>query len=163
MIQEQSDLAAYAFASSAPGIMARLFEDPGRQLVPDAVPRSLAPLPLDAVGAYVTDRFERTDRNPGTALDPMLRFTRGHPQRSMMLAHYLWDQVPRGGSGDEAAWRSALDRAAADTSPSMGAVWNALPVNERRVARALAVVGAPLHGKETAARLASSAPASARP
>jgi uncharacterized protein len=151
VIQEQGDLAAYAFVSSAPGIMARLFEDPGRQLVPDAVPRSLAPLPIDAVGAYVTDRFQRTDRDPGTALDPLLGFTRGHPQRSMMLAHYLWDQVPRGSSGDEAAWRSALDRAADDTSSSMGAVWNALPVNERRVARALAVVRAPLHGKETAA------------
>jgi uncharacterized membrane protein (UPF0182 family) len=151
VIQEQGDHTTYALVSSAPGMMARLLQDPGRGLVADAVPRSLGPLPIDDVAAYVTDRFGGTDRDPGAALSPMLEFTRGHPQRTMMLAHYLWDQIPRGAQGDEAAWRSALDRAVADASPSMMAVWTALPANERRVARALAVVSTPLHGRETAA------------
>jgi enolase len=68
----------------------------------------------------------------------------------MMLAHYLWDRTPGGGSADEGAWVSALDQAAADTAPLMRAIWKALTANERRVARALAVVRTPLYSAETA-------------
>jgi hypothetical protein len=40
-----------------------------------------------------------------------LEFTGGHPQRSMMLAHYLWQRTPRAASADETTWLSALDPA----------------------------------------------------
>ena len=46
---------------------------------------------------------------------------------------------------------SALDQAAGDTGPLMRAIWRALTNNERRVARALAVLTTPLYGEETAA------------
>jgi hypothetical protein len=151
VIQHQGDAATYAFAGSAPGVMEQLFADPKRPLLDQAVPKDLAPLPIDDVAAYVSDRFQRTRRDPGAALSPLLEFTRGHPQRSMMLAHYLWDSTPRGAEADEEAWVAALDRAAADTGRLMRAIWKALPANERRVARALAVVRTPLHSEETAA------------
>ncbi|HUO69755.1 MAG TPA: ATP-binding protein [Solirubrobacteraceae bacterium] len=150
VIQHQTDAATYGFAGSAPGVMQQLFADPKRPLLDQAVPRNLAPLPLDAVGAYVTDRFGTTKRAPGSALEPLLEFTRGHPQRSMMLAHYLWERTPRGTTADEGTWVSALDRAAGDSAPLMRAIWRALTANERRVARALAVSTAPLHSEETA-------------
>jgi hypothetical protein len=150
VIQHQTDAATYAFAGSAPGVMQQLFADPKRPLLDQAVPRHLEPLPLDEVGTYVADRFGRTGRDAGAALGPFLEFTRGHPQRSMMLAHYLWERTARGGAADEAAWVSALDRAAADAAPLMRAVWRALTVNERRVSRALAVVSTPLYSEETA-------------
>lgn len=150
VIQHQTEAATYAFAGSAPGVMEQLFADPKRPLLDQAVPKDLAPLPIDEVGAYVTERFKRTKRDPGAALAPLLEFTRGHPQRSMMLAHYLWDATKRGEEADEAAWVAALDRAVADTSRLMRAIWSALPANERRVARALAVVSSPLYSEETA-------------
>jgi hypothetical protein len=150
VIQHQTQAATYAFAGSAPGVMQQLFADPKRPLLDQAVPRHLAPLPLDAVGSYVTGRFGRTGREVGTALAPLLEFARGHPQRSMMLAHYLWERTPRGAVADEGAWVSALDQAAADTAPLMRAIWSALTINERRVARALAVVSTPLYSEETA-------------
>jgi hypothetical protein len=103
------------------------------------------------VARYVDDRFRQTGRAIGAALAPLLEFTRGHPQRSMMLAHYLWQRTPRGASADEQAWVSALDQAAADSAPLMQAIWRSLTVNERRVSRALAVVPTPLHSEETAA------------
>jgi hypothetical protein len=151
VIQHQGDAATYAFAGSAPGVMQQLFADPQRPLLDQAVPRTLAPLPLDAVAEYVTDRFQRTGRDPGPALTPLLEFTRGHPQRSMMLAHYLWQRTPRDATADEGTWVSALDQATIDTNPLMRAIWRALTVNERRVARALAVASTPLHSEETAA------------
>src|SRR6201996_5103544 len=137
VIQHQTDPATYAFAGSAPGVMQQLFADPGRPLLDQAVPRNLSPLPLDEVADYVRARCERTDRDVGAALAPYLEFTRGHPQRSMMLAHYLWQRTPRAGSADETTWLSALDQATADAAPLMQAIWRALTANERRVARAL--------------------------
>lgn len=151
VIQHQTDAATYAFAGSAPGVMQQLFADPRRPLLDQAVPRSLAPLPLEDVGAYVADRFGHTGRDVGAALAPLLEFTRGHPQRSMMLAHYLWERTARGSAADEGTWVSALDQAAADAAPLMRAIWRALTSNERRVARALAVTTTPLHSEETAA------------
>jgi hypothetical protein len=131
--------------------MEQLFADPKRPLLDQAVPRQLAPLPLADVGTYVSTRFQQTGREVGAALAPLLEFTRGHPQRSMLLAHYLWERTSRGEVADEGAWVSALDQAAADSAPLMRAIWRALTLNERRVARALAVVSTPLYSEETAA------------
>jgi hypothetical protein len=131
--------------------MQQLFADPKRPLLDQAVPRNLAPLSIDDVAGYVFERFRGSDRDVGSALAPLLEFTRGHPQRSMMLAHYLWQRTPRAATADEGTWVSALDQAAADAAPLMHAIWRALPANARRVARALAVVSTPLYGEETAA------------
>ena len=151
VIQHQADAATYAFAGSAPGVMQQLFADPKRPLLDQAVPRNLDPLPLDEVGDYVAGRFGKTGRDPGPALPPLLEFTRGHPQRSMMFAHYLWERTPRKVTADEGTWLSALDDAARDSAPLMRAIWRALTNNERRVARALAVTTTPLYSEETAA------------
>jgi hypothetical protein len=150
VIQHQTEAATYAFAGSAPGVMQQLFADPKRPLLDQAVPRHLDPLPLDAVATYVSARFQNSDRDAGSALAPYLEFTRGHPQRSMMLAHYLWERTPGGATADEGTWVAAIDQAATDSAPLMRAIWRALTTNERRVARALAVVSTPLYSQETA-------------
>jgi uncharacterized protein len=150
VIQHQGEAATYAFSGSAPGFVEQLFADPKRPLLEQAVPKSLGPLPLDDVGHYVGQRFRKTDRDAGSALAPFLEFTRGHPQRSMMLAHYLWARTNRGAAADEGTWVAAVDRAAADTAQLMQAIWRALTTNERRVARALAVATTPLYSEETA-------------
>ncbi|MGH2873515.1 MAG: hypothetical protein ACRDL5_13780 [Solirubrobacteraceae bacterium] len=141
-----TDAATYASAGSAPGVMQQLFADPKRPLLDHAVPRTLAPLSLQ----YVAGRFRQTGRDAGAALPPLLEFTRGHPQRSMMLAHYLWERTPRDCVADERTWVAALDQAAADAAPLMRAIWRALTNNERRVARALAAAATPLYSEETA-------------
>ncbi len=151
VIQHQGDAATYAFAGSAPGVMQHLFADPKRPLLDQAVPVDLAPLPLDEVADYVDRRFARTGRHIGPAVGPYIEFTRGHPQRSMMLAHYMWQRTARGETADEATWASALDAAAADSAPLMRAIWRILTPNERRVARALAIVATPLYSAETSA------------
>jgi hypothetical protein len=150
VIQHQGEAATYGFAGSAPGVMQQLFADPKRPLLDQAVPKRLDPLPPADVADYVAGRFEQTGRDAGAALTPFLEFTRGHPQRSMMLAHYLWQRTPVGTTADEGTWLAALDQAADDTAPLMRAIWKALTTNERRVARALAVAVGPLHSEETA-------------
>src|SRR5579875_2029864 len=88
VIQHQAEAATYGFAGSAPGVMRQLFSDPKRPLLDQAVPKNLSPLPLADAGDYVEERFRQTGRRAGAALSPLLEFTRGHPQRTMMLAHY---------------------------------------------------------------------------
>jgi hypothetical protein len=151
VIQHHGEAATYAFAGSAPGTMRELFAEPSRPLLDQAVPRTLDPLPQADVAEYVTLRFTRSGRDPGTALAPLLEFARGHPMRSMMLAHYLWRNTDRGTAADEGTWLTALDEAARDSAPLMHAIWSALPTNERRIARALAVTTTPVYSEQTAA------------
>ncbi len=151
VIQHQAQAATYAFAGSAPGVMEQLFADPRRPLLDQAVPRNLAPLPIPDAADYVAGRFSRTGRDVGSALTPLLEFSRGHPMRSMMLAHYLWERTARGVAADEGTWLAALDQAIDDSAQLMQAIWRALSTNERRVARALAVAATPLYSHDTAA------------
>lgn len=150
-IQHQREAASYAFAGSAPGLMKKLFEDPSRPLLEQAVAVELDPLPLDQVGDYIEERCRATGRDPGDALTPLVNFARGHPQRSMLLAHHLWRLTPRQGLADEATWLEARDAALRHAAGALHAVWHALPVNEQRVAMALATSAQPLHHAATLA------------
>ncbi len=93
---------------------------------------------LDDAGVYIDEQFQRTDRDPGDALTPLVSFARGHPQRTMLLAHHLWEITPRGSTADETAWIDALERAYGSAVPVLRARWEGLPVNEQRLALALA-------------------------
>jgi hypothetical protein len=114
--------------------MERLFGRPA--LLEHAVSVELRPLPPGPTAAYLDERFRRTGRDIGNALDPLLAFARGHPQRTMLLAHHLWDLVPRGSVADESAWVDARDRALAQAEPALRARWQSLAVNEQRVSLA---------------------------
>lgn len=149
VLQHQTGVAAYAFAGSAPTLMQRLFEDPSRPLLEHAVPVELGPLPADATAVYLEERFRRTGRDVGNALDPLLAFTRGHPQRTMLVAHHLWDLVPRGSVADEAAFVEARSRALAQAETALRARWESLAVNEQRVSLALATRPRGLYAEET--------------
>jgi uncharacterized protein len=138
VIQYQVDDASYLFAGSSPSLMSRLFDSPSRPLLDHALPHELSPLRPSDAAAFIEERFGRTGRDPGSALDPLLAFVRGHPQRTMLLAHHLWAVTPRGATADEGAWAEALDRAARGARAVLEARWHALPANEQRIAVALA-------------------------
>lgn len=138
VIQHHRDAAAYAFAGSAPGMMEQLFSTPGRPLLEQALPLVLGPLNPGDVSRYVIERFERTDREIAEALDPLVEFTRGHPQRAMLLAHHVWRGTQIGASADEAVWNTALEDVLAGSVELLRATWRALPVNEQKLALALA-------------------------
>jgi uncharacterized protein len=137
VIQHHAEAASYVFAGSAPTLMRRLFVDPSRPLLEQALPVELGPLPLGRVGDYIEQRFRETGRAAGDALTPLAAFARGHPQRTMLLAHHLWEITPRGSTADETAWVDARERAYRSALPLLQARWEALPVNEQRLAVAL--------------------------
>jgi hypothetical protein len=149
VLQHQAAAASYAFAGSAPSLLQRLFEDPSRPLLEHAVTVILGPLPPAETASFLDARFADTGRAVGDALDPLLRVTRGHPQRTMLVAHELWELVPRGGAADEEAFVEAHAAALASAQPALRARWEALPVNEQRVAVALATRPGGLYSEET--------------
>jgi uncharacterized protein len=153
VLQHQAAVASYAFAGSAPSLLARLFEDPSRPLLEHAVTVELEPLPATATAAYVERRFRDTGRDVGDALEPLVRVTRGHPQRSMLVAHELWELVPEGGVADEEAFVQAYAAALTAAAPAVRARWETLPANEQRVALALATRPGGLYSEETLAPL----------
>ncbi|MGH8571392.1 MAG: AAA family ATPase [Gammaproteobacteria bacterium] len=145
-IQHHGNAASYIFAGSHVGMMRELFADRRRAFYGQAAPVELPPLPADAVAEYLAIRFERTGRDIGVALEPLLALARGHPQRTMLLAHALWEHTPPGETATEETWQAAYGRAMHQARDELRAIWTALPTSQRR---ALTVIGentTPLYG-----------------
>jgi uncharacterized protein len=136
-VQHQGEVASYVFAGSEPALMRLLFETKDRPLYGSAVPMRLGRLGDADIADYVERRFEETQRRPGEALGPMLRAARGHPQRAMLLAHRLWEAVPRGAEGTLDAWDSAKAAAELELEPEFDAQWRGLDTSEQKTLRAL--------------------------
>jgi hypothetical protein len=137
-LEQHEAEASYVFAGSHPGMMRRLFGDRTRPFYGQARAVRLGPLPDDALGEYVGERFSRSGRDVGDILDPLLATVRGHPQRAMLLAHFLWEGTPRGEECDPAGWQAALDDAHWELRDELSSIWNGLGDAERRALAAIA-------------------------
>jgi uncharacterized protein len=137
-IQHHGDAASYVFAGSHVGMMRDLFSDRRRAFYGQAGPVDLPPLRPDDVAEYVSFRFEATGKQPGAALGPLLDASQGHPQRTMLLAHMLWELTPAGGEASEEIWLSAYDEVMHHIRDELRATWSALPTSQRRVLTAIA-------------------------
>jgi hypothetical protein len=137
-IQHHGDAASYVFAGSQLGMMRRLFADKRRALYGQARGVELEPLAPDDVAEDVAQRFARTNRDVGTALDLLLDVGEGHPQRTMLLANALWDAVAPGETAVEEHWFTAYDRAMAEVRDELRAIWTGLSTGQRRVLAAVA-------------------------
>lgn len=132
-IQHHGDAASYVFAGSHVGMMRELFADRRRAFYGQAGPIDLPPLRPDDAAEHLSARFEATGRGIGPALEPLLDTAAGHPQRTMLLAHVLWELTPEGKTATEEHWLAAYDRVMRDVRDELRAVWSALPTSQRRV------------------------------
>lgn len=122
-IQHHGEVASYVFAGSEPGLMKQLFENKERPLYGSGVPLRLGRLQDADIANYVADRFAQTDRSVGEALGPLLQSAQGHPQRAVLLAHHLWEQLPSGEVATLAHWEPAHAAALAEVRPEFDAMW----------------------------------------
>lgn len=143
-LEQHEDEASYIFAGSHPGMMSRLFGDRTRPFYGQARALKLRPLPQAALADYVGERFARTGRDVGEMIEPLIDTARGHPQRAMLLAHFLWERTARGGTSDGALWQAALSDANLELKDELGSVWNGLDDAERRTLVAIAISPDPL-------------------
>ena len=117
-IQFQGDVASYVFAGSEPGLMKQLFETKEAPLYGAAVPVRLGRLRDEDIAEYVAARFRQSKRNVGEALNPLLASAEGHPQRAMLLAHRLWEEVERGARRPWTTGSARTVRPSTSSSPS---------------------------------------------
>jgi hypothetical protein len=143
-IQYQGEVASYVFAGSEPGLMKQLFENKDRPLYGSAVPMRLQRLADEDIAAYVAERFTDTGRSVGEALNPLLEAAKGHPQRSMLLAHRLWAEVAKGETATLDDWRAAHAAALAELTPEFDAQWRGFDSSQQKTLRAvIAGAGSP--------------------
>ncbi len=139
-IQHHSGAASYLFAGSHTGMMDALFGDRRRPLFEQARAVKIGPLMPADIAEYVEGRFAAAHRTcePGIP-DTLAAQACGHPQRAMMIAHFLWEQaadtVAVGNSELQAAQVAAL----AEASDGLQRTWDSLSTNQRRLVRVLAV------------------------
>jgi len=136
-IQHQGEVASYVFAGSEPGLMKQLFETKERPLYGSAVPVRLGRLADVDVAKYVAERFASSNRSAGDTLNPLLAAAQGHPQRTIMLAYHLWEQVEPGGTATLAHWRAAHAKALAEVKPEFDAEWRGWSTVEQKTLRSI--------------------------
>ncbi|HEV3048064.1 MAG TPA: hypothetical protein VGY13_11980 [Solirubrobacteraceae bacterium] len=151
-IQHHGEAASYLFAGSEPGLMNQLFGERERPLFGQAVPMELRELPDDALGAHIEQRFAQTLRDPGEALDALLHLVRGHPQRAMLMAHYLWEHTPTASTASLTQWIGALDEVIDSLAEGFERFLDGLRPLQVRVLFALALSPHGLNSNYTQAR-----------
>jgi hypothetical protein len=136
-IQHQGEVASYVFAGSEQGLMEELFGAKERPLYGQAVPMRLGRLADADIAAYIVDRFRETNRSAGECVGPLVATAAGHPQRAMLLAYRLWDEIPAGGTAALPDWNAALDKTLLELEPEFEARWQRYSPVEHKSLRAV--------------------------
>ncbi|MFI5003457.1 MAG: hypothetical protein ACHQE6_00440 [Solirubrobacterales bacterium] len=136
--ERHGDAASYVFAGSHVGMMRELFTDKWRAFYAQARQIDLPPLDQRDVAAFISTRFEESGKSTGEALAPLLQLAAGHPQRSQLLAHFLWEETPARGQASGQTWTSSLERVReVEAAEELRAAWGALNAGERRALLAI--------------------------
>ena len=150
-LQHHHDAASYVFCASDSAVLEAHFSDRRRPLFDQARPLGLAPLRDPDLGEYIEDRFVRTKKDSGEALDALLTLVRGHPQRAMLVAHHLWEQTPDGEAAELATFDAALDALDRELDERFIYTWNHIAghASATRVLKALALSPETLYNSRT--------------
>jgi len=142
VIQHHGQAAAYVFAGSQPSLMRALFSDRERPFCGQARPLELPPLPIDEAARDIEVLLDADELDAGGAIDELLAFTGGHPQRTVLLAHHIYNLLDAGAPTEDAA-AAAIDLGLTETRDANQAVWDSLGRVERVVLLSLADGQAP--------------------
>jgi uncharacterized protein len=132
-IEQHGDAAAYVFSGSHPGLMRELFATRRRAFYGQAAPVDLGPLDAADLAEFIGREFAAGERDPGTALEPLLELAAGHPQRAMLLAHHLYEATAPGAPADSDDWARALAAAFREVDGEVQELWRGLTATQQRV------------------------------
>lgn len=152
-IERHGEAASYVFAGSHLGMMRELFTDKRRAFYGQAGAIDLSPLSPEDVAPYIASRFERGGKKIGAALGPLLDLAGGHPQRTMLLAHWLWEATPSGEEADEERWAQACDVVLRrEVGDELRGLWTSHAPTQRRIVTLIADGQTPLYGVDAQTR-----------
>jgi hypothetical protein len=142
VIQHHGGAASYVFAGSQPSLMRALFSDRERPFYGQARPLELPFLPSAEAARDVESLLAADGLAADGAVDELLAFTGGHPQRTVLLAHHLYNVLDSAPQPEDPA-AASIDLGLLETRDSHQAVWDSLGRVERIVLMALADGQAP--------------------
>lgn len=142
VIQHHGEAAAYVFAGSQPSLMRALFSDRERPFYGQARPLELPALPADEAAHDIESLLAADGLSSVGAIDELLAFTGGHPQRTVLLAHHLYNLLDSADPPEDPVL-AAVELGLAETKDSHQAVWDGIGRVERIVLIALADGQAP--------------------
>lgn len=142
VIHHHGEAAAYVFAGSQPSLMDALFSQHERPFFGQARPLELPPLPVAEAASDIEALIAAAGLDPGAAVDELLAFSGGHPQRTILLAHHLFNLLEEPQRPDDLT-ATAIECALAETRDAHQALWDSIGRTERLVALALADGQAP--------------------
>lgn len=142
--QHHRDYASYLFSGSEPGMLAAAFNDRARPFYGQVEMFRLERLPFEELAAAIGDRFSHADRDVSEVLGGLVAASDGHPQRAMLLAHLLWQQVAPGEQASQDHLDAALEAALRRVDPEARATLSGLRPGQRKVLRAVAEYGTPM-------------------
>lgn len=135
-LQHQAEV-SYVFCGSEPSLLRALFEDRSRPLYGQAQQLRLGRIAFEAAHDFVAARFSQTGKDSGAVTPELVHLSELHPQRLMLLAHFLWEQV-RDEPATISDLRLAYDSAMRAVDLELRYLWDGLSANERRVLAAVA-------------------------
>lgn len=136
VIQHHTKAAAYVYAGSRPSLMRAMFSDHERPFYAQARPLTLPRLPTGETIRHLGDALERHGVSSADGLVDIVAFGDGHPQRTMLLAHHLYNVLAAERAPNRPA-ATALELALAETADVHQAIWEGLDRAERAVVTAL--------------------------
>jgi uncharacterized protein len=153
-MQTHQDAASYVFCASEAALLEAHFADRKKPLFDQARPLYLSALSDVDLGDYIGEKFRKTGRDAGEALDLLLDLVRGHPQRAMLLAHHLWEQTTANEAADAETFDTALESMDGELKERFEYTWNQLSKrpNTSRVLKALALSPETLYNQRTLGR-----------
>lgn len=136
VVQHHGEAAAYVFAGSQPSLMRALFTEHERPFYGQARPLDLPPLPIAEAAHDIEALLTANGLDPAGAVDELLAFTGGHPQRTILLAHHLYNLLELPVPPDDLA-AAAIELALDETRDAHQALWDGLDRNERLILLAI--------------------------
>lgn len=137
-LQHHRAVAGYAFAGSEPHLLDRQFDDPDRPFFGQALRLRLGRPSRVALAEVIEQGFQRTGRDAGEALGVLLAAAEDHPQRAMLLAHFVWEAADDGGEATLETWDDALMAARSQVAGEVQARFDRATSNQQRALRLLA-------------------------
>lgn len=140
---QQRQSVSYLFAGGGPGMLSTAPDDEER---PSEQVRTLRldRLPTAELHEVIKSRFAARNRDASGIVSELVEAGEGHPQRTMLLAHLLWQEVPEGKRATAGDLEAAITAALRQVDAEARATMSGLTVGQRKVLRAVAEYGTPM-------------------
>lgn len=130
-VQRQLGDVSYVFSGSQPHLLEAAFSQQGRAFYNQVLRFPLGRLGVGTLQVAIGERFTNGGRDVSDALPRLLAIADGHPQRSMLLAHLLWEQVVGARTATPADAEAVLVKARVWLSDEMIGRWESLTPVQR--------------------------------